>query len=103
MPFRPLRGYFYLYLHTTLIYTTITSYCVPPTFVRLRITSIQLRLHSSSFPFVPRPYPLHIDLDTLRSTSLLRSFIVLARILSILLRSHSIFCYIHRTSYMDPL
>ena len=49
MPFRPLRGYFYLYLHSTLILQTITSYCVPPNFVRLRITSIRLRLRSPSF------------------------------------------------------
>ena len=50
MPFRPLRGYFYLYLHSTLILQTIISYCIPPTFVRLRITSIRLRLRSPSFP-----------------------------------------------------
>ena len=61
-PFRPLRGYFYIYLHGTLILQTIISYCAPPTFVRLRITSIRLRLRSPSFPFVPGPNISHIDL-----------------------------------------
>ena len=69
----------------------------------LRETSYHFDSTSTLFPFVPRPYPSHIDLDTLRSTSLLRYFVVLARILSISLRSRSIFRYIHRTSYTDLL
>jgi len=36
----------------------------------------------------------------LHSTSLLQLFIVLARVLSISLWSHSIFCHIHQTSYI---
>jgi len=47
---------------------------------------------STLFAFVPRPYILHIDLNTPCSTSLLQLFIVLAHV-SILLWSHSIFCY----------
>jgi len=49
------------------------------------------------FPFIPRPYPPYIDLNTLCSTSLLWLFVVLARVLSISLGSHLIFRYIHRT------
>src|SRR5882672_9330179 len=92
MPFRPLRGYFYLYLHSTLILQTITSYCIPPNFVRLRTTSIRLRLRSPSFP----------DLISRTSTSLPRYFVVLARVSSISLRSRSFFRYIHRTMHTDP-
>src|SRR6266436_8366287 len=91
MPFRPLRGHFYLYLHSTLILQTIISYCVPPTFVRLRTTSIRLRLRSPSFS----------GLISHTSTSLPRYFVVLARVSSISLRSRSFFHYIHRTSYTD--
>jgi len=38
----------YIYIALS-FYKTIISYCVPPTFVRLHITSIQLWLHSPSF------------------------------------------------------
>jgi len=92
----------YIYIYIALsFYTRITLYCIPPTFVRLCITSIRLRLRSPSFPFVPRPYISYIDLVTPRSTLLLRLFVVLARVLSISLWSRLIFCYIHRTMYTD--
>ena len=68
----------------------------------LRETSYHFDSTSTSFPFVPRPYISHIDLDMPCSTSILWLFIVLARVLSILLWSRLIFCYIHRTSYTYP-
>src|SRR6266481_6752608 len=98
MPFRPLRGYFYLYLHSTLILHNNNIILRSP---QLRETSYHFDSTSTSFPFVPGPYISHIDLATPRSTSLLRYFVVLARVSSISLRSRSIFRYIHRTSYTD--
>ena len=67
----------------------------------LHETLYHFNLTLTSFPLVHRLYISHIDLDTPRSTSLLRYFVVLARILSISLRSRSIFHYIHQTSYTD--
>src|SRR6266436_1519098 len=67
MPFRPLRGYFYLYLHSTLIFTNNNIVLCSP---HLRETSYHFDLTSTSFPFVPGPYISHIDLATLRPTSL---------------------------------
>jgi len=67
---------------------TITSYCVPPTFMRLHIALIQLWLRSPSFP----------GLISCTSTSI---YFVLPRFLLILLWSRSIFCYIHRTLYLN--
>jgi len=90
---------FYLYLHTTLILQTITSYCVPPTFVR---ASYHFNLTSTSFPFCPRPYPSHIDLGYASfycAPSIIRCF---SSHFVISLRSRSIFRYIHRTSYTEP-
>ena len=48
-----------LYLHSTLISQTITLYCVPPSFVRLCITLIQLQLHS---PLLPSLIPCTLTL-----------------------------------------
>jgi hypothetical protein len=93
MPFRPLQGYFYLYLHSTLISHIITLYFVPPTFVRLHITLIQLQLHFPLFPgLIPHTSTLiHLVLPCSFDYSL------------ILLWSCLIFRYIHRTLYPDPL
>jgi len=65
-------------------------------------TSYHFDSTSTSFPCITRPYPLHIDLNTLCSTVFLQLFFVLACILLILLQSHLIFWYIHQTLYMDP-
>jgi len=79
-------GYFYLYLHTTLIYNNNIVLRSPDPSWDFVITSIWLPdfvpLRSQALSFAHR-------LDTLRSTALLRSFVVLARILSISLRSRS--------------
>ena len=69
--------------------------------LQLRETSYHFDSTSTSFPFVLRPYISHIDLAMPRSTSLLRYFVVLVRVSSISLRSHLIFCYIHRITYTD--
>jgi len=113
MPFRPLRGYFYLYLHSTLILQTITLYCVPPPswdFVSLQFdfgfvpfipglisrTSTSLRFVLTSLCFVLPRYTLFYLATLVLPRS--RHFVVLACILSISLRSRSIFHYIHRTT-----
>src|SRR5882672_5701856 len=59
MPFRPLRGYFYLYLHSTLILHNNNIVLRSP---QLRETLYHFNSTSTSFPFVPRPYISHIDL-----------------------------------------
>jgi len=96
MHFDLVRGYFtYIYIPSHL--HKITSYCVPPTFVRL----VSLRFDFDFVPFVLRPYPS-------QSTSIssfycaLRSFVVLARILSF--RSDLARCFVYYTSdsYTNP-
>src|SRR6266436_4472370 len=59
MPFRPLRGYFYLYLHSTLIFTNNNIVLCSP---HLRETLYHFDSTSTSFPFVPRPNISYIDL-----------------------------------------
>src|SRR5882672_10068691 len=59
MPFRPLRGYFYLYLHSTLILHNNNIVLRSP---QLRETLYHFNSTSTSFPFVPRPNISHIDL-----------------------------------------
>ena len=71
--------------------------------VRLRITLIWLRLCSPALlDLVPRTSTsTHRVLP--RYTVFFWLFFVLARVLSVSLRSHSIFCYLHRTTYTDTL
>ena len=71
--------------------------------VRLCITLIWLILHSPALlDLVP-----HTSTSTHcvipRSTAFFWLFFVLARVLSVSLRSSSIFCYLHRTTYTDIL
>src|SRR5882672_5941160 len=59
MPFRPLRGYFYLYLHSTLILHNNNIVLRSP---HLRETSYHFDSTSTSFPFIPGPNISHINL-----------------------------------------
>ena len=71
--------------------------------VRLHIASIWLILRSPALlDLVPHTLTsTHCVIP--RSTAFFWLFFVLARVLSVSLRSSSIFCYLHRTTYTDIL
>ena len=102
-PFWPLQCYYYLYFTHHSHETENNIVLRSPAFVRLRITSIWLRLRSPAFlDLIPcTSTSTHCVLP--RYTALFWLFFVLARILSVSLRSRLIFCYLHRTTYMNPL
>ena len=91
MLFQPFWGYFYLYFT---YHSHFTQKNIVPRSLRLRKTSHRLDLTQTVFPCVPRPHSsnstsTHCVLP--RSITFFRLYFVLTRVLSVSLRSHSIF------------